>query len=72
MKKILGYFVGIGLGMATGYVTGLLLTPASGDDLQTQVRNRVNQALAEGKQAASAREQELLAQFNAAKHTPLA
>ncbi len=72
MKKILGFVVGIGLGMATGYVAGLLLTPASGDDLQTQVRERINQALAEGKQAASAREQELLAQFNAAKRTPLA
>ena len=71
MKKLLGFLVGIGLGMATGYVAGLLLTPASGEDLQTQVRNRINLALEEGKQAASARESELRAQFSAAKRTPL-
>jgi hypothetical protein len=36
------------------------------------VRNRINLALEEGKKAASARESELLAQFSAAKRTPLA
>jgi len=72
MKKLFGFLVGIGLGMASGYVAGLLLTPASGEDLQTQVRNRINLALEEGKKAASARESELLAQFSAAKRTPLA
>jgi hypothetical protein len=72
MKKLFGFLVGIGLGMASGYVAGLLLTPASGEDLQTQVRNRINLALEEGKKAASARESELQAQFSAAKRTPLA
>jgi len=72
MKKILGFLLGVVLGMGAGYVGGLLLTPASGEDLQTQLRNRVDLALAEGKQAASAREAELLAQFSAAKRTPLA
>ncbi len=72
MKKILGFLLGVVLGMGAGYVAGLLLTPASGEDLQTQLRNRVDLALAEGKQAASAREAELLAQFSAAKRTPLA
>lgn len=55
MKKLLGFLVGIGLGMASGYVAGLLLTPASGEDLQTQVRSRINLALEEGKRAASVR-----------------
>lgn len=72
MKRLIGFVIGAGLGMAAGYVAGILLTPASGEDLQTQVRQRIEQAKEAGKEAAATREAELMAQFSAAKRTPLA
>ena len=70
MKKLIKLVLGTGLGLAAGYVAGLLLTPASGEDLQTQLRSRIDRAIDEGKSAANTREAELRAEFTTAKRGP--
>ena len=55
MRFMMGFFIG----MIIGAVVGLLMTPQSGKDLQQGVRNRVNELLAEGRQAAAGRRVEL-------------
>ena len=55
MRFLMGFITGLILGA----VFILLTTPQSGKDLQQQVKNRVDNILAEGRQAADARRVEL-------------
>jgi gas vesicle protein len=53
------FLIGFIIGLILGAVIVLLTTPRSGKDLQQQVKDRVNNILAEGRQAAEARRVEL-------------
>lgn len=59
MRFLAGFFIGIFLG--AGIV--LLTTPQSGKDLQQGVRSRVDELLAEGREAAAMRRAELEARL---------
>lgn len=58
--RFLGGFV---VGALVGGVAGLFLTPQSGSELQTTVRERINQVVEDGRHAAAERRAELEAQF---------
>lgn len=62
--RFLGGFV---FGALVGGIAGLLLTPQSGEDLQRTMRERMQQVIEEGRQAAAERRAELEAQFAQAK-----
>jgi gas vesicle protein len=51
------------LGAALGVGLVLLFTPQSGDELRRKIQERMQDILAEGRQAAEDRRQELTAQF---------
>ena len=53
------FLAGFLIGMLIGAAVVLLTTPQSGKDLQQGVRNRVDELLAEGKEAAAMRRAEL-------------
>ena len=55
MRFLAGFFIGVFLGA----VVVLLITPQSGKDLQEGVRNRIDDLLAEGRDAAAMRRAEL-------------
>lgn len=59
MKKILAFLVGALLGALVGATLALLLTPAPGKDLQTQMKDRVQYIQGEVKNAAATRRTEL-------------
>lgn len=67
MNKFLAFMGGLLSGAIVGAVTTLLLTPGSGDDLKQQARQRYNDMLDEGRQAAEARRAEVIAEFEALK-----
>lgn len=68
MSKILAFLGGMLSGAIVGAVSVLLSTPASGDDLKQQARQRYNDMLDEGRKAGEARRAEVLAEFEALKH----
>ena len=55
MRFLAGFFIG----MLLGAVTVLLITPQSGKDLQDGVRARIDDLIAEGRDAAAVRRAEL-------------
>ena len=64
------FLAGFLIGMLIGAVAVLLTTPQSGSDLQEGVRSRIEDVLAEGRQAAAMRRAELenrLAELRAGK-----
>lgn len=67
MRKVVNYLTGFLLGALVGAAAGLLLAPRGGEDLQNQLRSRVDALLEEGKKAAAARQAELEAQLEAFK-----
>jgi len=67
MRQIVGFIAGAMCGAVVGAVAALLLAPASGPELRQQVRTRVDDLLAEGRQAAEDRRAELEAQLAALK-----
>jgi gas vesicle protein len=64
MRRLLFFALGLLCGAAIGYALALMLTPASGDDLRTQVRKHVDHARHEAQRAAAARRKELEAQLS--------
>ena len=68
MGKLVQFALGFGVGAAIGFVASRLLTPASSEDLQAGVRQRVETAIEEGKRAGAAQEEALKAQFTQEKH----
>ena len=67
MRQIIGFLAGAMCGAVVGAVAALLLAPASGIELRQQVRARVDELLAEGRQAAEDRRAELEGQLAALK-----
>jgi len=67
MRQIIGFIAGAMCGAVVGAVAALLLAPASGLELRQEVRTRVNELIAEGRQAAEDRRAELEAQLAALK-----
>lgn len=59
MQRALNLFVGMVLGSLVGSAVALLLTPKSGDELRTEVREYTRQVKSEVEQAANARRAEL-------------
>jgi gas vesicle protein len=67
MRQIIGFMAGAMCGAVVGAVAALLLAPASGLELRQQVRARMDELVAEGRQAAEDRRAELEAQLAALK-----
>ena len=67
MSKILAFLGGVLSGAIVGAVSSLLLTPASGDDVKQQARQRYNDMLDEGRKAGEARRAEVIAEFESLK-----
>ena len=67
MGKVFRFLTGFVLGAAVGAGLVLLYTPQSGEDTKQLLQERIELVLAEGKKAAEAKRQELIAQFEAAK-----
>lgn len=66
MKKLFSFLAGGLCGALVGGVTALLLTPASGEELQAQAKARWEESLAAAQRAREERQRELEAQFNIA------
>jgi gas vesicle protein len=67
MSKLLAFLGGVLSGAIVGAVSTLLLTPASGDDVKQQARQRYNDMLDEGRRAGESRRAEVIAEFEALK-----
>jgi gas vesicle protein len=67
MSKLLAFLGGVLSGAIVGAVSTLLLTPASGDDVKQQARQRYNDMLDEGRKAGESRRAEVIAEFEALK-----
>ena len=65
MRRLMSFTVGAILGGLVGATLGLLLAPYSGDDLQAELRVRVERVQHEMKSAAQARREEMEAQLEA-------
>jgi gas vesicle protein len=63
MNRLLCYSGGLLLGAAVGVGLVVLFAPQSGADTRQMIRDRVNEILQEGRMAAEARREELMAQF---------
>ena len=59
MNKFINFVAGATLGALVGATTALLLAPISGEELQTQIKDQVEQIQLEVKTAASDRRAEL-------------
>ncbi len=67
MRRLVGFIAGAMCGAIVGAVAALLLAPAPGVELRQNVRARLDEMLAEGRQAAADRRTELEAQLAALK-----
>ena len=67
MKRLFDFFYGLILGAAVGYTSGLFLTPRAGEENRRLIRQRLNDAIAEGQRAAEARRRELEAELRQAQ-----
>ncbi|MBN1487601.1 MAG: YtxH domain-containing protein [Anaerolineae bacterium] len=67
MRKILAFLFGLILGLVTGGIFALLLTPQPGPEIQQQIRGEVGRLIDEGRNAADARRNELEQQLESFK-----
>jgi gas vesicle protein len=67
IKRAFRFLTGLAFGCAVGFLLGLLWAPHSGEETQGLIRLRLDEALAEGRQAAEAKRTELLARLEEAK-----
>ncbi|HLE29996.1 MAG TPA: YtxH domain-containing protein [Anaerolineales bacterium] len=67
MNRIMSFLAGAFCGAVVGSVAALLLAPASGRDLQSQARERIDGLVEDARRAAEARRAQLEAQLNALK-----
>jgi gas vesicle protein len=64
MNKFINFVAGATLGALVGATAALLLAPMSGEDLQAQIKDQVEQIQLEVKNAASERRSELEEQLS--------
>ena len=64
MNKFINFVAGATLGALVGAAAGLLLAPMSGEDMQTQIKQQVEQIQLEVRTAASDRRTELEEQLS--------
>ena len=67
MRRNLSFLIGVLSGALVGAAVAILLAPSSGQELQKQMRARVQGLIEEGRRAAAARRAELGAQLEAFK-----
>ena len=67
MRKMFSFLAGALSGAAVGAVLVLLLTPASGEELRTEAKNRWQYALEEGRRAMEETSRTMTAQFEQMK-----
>ncbi len=67
MQKNISFLIGVLSGAVVGAVIAILLAPQSGQDLQGQMRARVQELIEEGRRAAASRRAELESQLEAFK-----
>lgn len=59
MNKLLDFLGGIIIGFSIGAAAGLLFSPKSGEEVQQTIRDRVQEAIDEGRAAQAAKQAEL-------------
>ncbi len=69
MRKITSFISGLMIGSLVGATLALLLAPASGDDLRSEVQGRMQRLKDEMEQAASAKRAELEGQLSQLRST---
>jgi len=69
MSRVLSFLFGLIIGGLVGVATALLLAPVSGNELQTQIRERADYIQLEVRKAATEKRAELEEQL-AARRTP--
>ncbi len=67
MRKTLAFLDGLLIGALVGVGLALLFTPSSGSELQQQIKDYTENFIEKGKNAASARRQEMEAELVALK-----
>ena len=67
MRKTISFLIGVFSGAMVGAAVAILLAPSSGQELQVQMRTRVQGLIEEGRRAAAARRAELEIQLDAFK-----
>lgn len=67
MNKLFSFLAGALSGALVGAVLGLLLTPASGEELRTEVTNRFQNAIEEGRKAMEETNRTMTEQFEQMK-----
>ncbi len=65
MRRLIGFLVGICTGALVGATVAILLTPESGKDLRSDLRNRMERFRGELQEAAAQRRTELERQLEA-------
>ena len=63
MKKLMGFIVGAICGAAVGAVLALIFTPASGEKLRQDVKDKWNEVLEEARKAQEETKRELEEEF---------
>jgi gas vesicle protein len=59
MKGLLKFLIGLALGFGIGYALGTLVPPEAGAEWRQLIRQRAEEAIAEGKRAAAEKQHEL-------------
>jgi gas vesicle protein len=73
MNRFMSFWAGVLCGAAVGAVAALLLTPASGEELQEQARDQFDSLWDDARRAADEKRAELEAQLAALKrNSPMA
>lgn len=68
MGRVFRFLTGFLAGMAFGALLALMWAPNTGPDLRARLEERVLLALEEGRRAAQAQREELLARLEEARH----
>jgi gas vesicle protein len=68
MRRLFSFLLGTASGALVGATLAILLTPASGEDLRSELRNRVTSFRDELKEAAQQRRAELERQLETLRH----
>lgn len=68
MRQIFSFLLGTASGALVGATLAILLTPASGEDLRSELRDRVKRFRGELQDAADERRAELERQLEAMRH----